>query len=201
MRRTLLIATHNAGKVIEYRQLLADLPVEVFSLTDQGIDFEAPETGDSFAANACQKATTYAALSGLWTWADDSGLEVDALGGRPGVLSARYGGNGLSDQDRWQLLLDELANVADDLRNARFRCAVCIAGPQGGNIVTEGVVEGVIARQPAGEHGFGYDPVFCLPELEMTMAQLPAEAKNLISHRGIAARAAKMELSRVLDNQ
>ena len=200
MRRTLLIATHNAGKVAEYRQLLADLPVEVTSLSDQGISYEAPETGDSFAANACQKATAYAALSGLWTWADDSGLEVDALGKMPGVLSARYGGNGLSDRDRTLRLLKEMEDVPDESRCARFRCVVCIVGPKGGNIVTEGFVEGVIARQPAGEHGFGYDPVFWLPKLDMTMAQLPAGVKNRISHRGMAARAAKVELSRQLDS-
>jgi len=200
VRRTLLIATHNAGKVAEYRQLLADLPVEVTSLSDQGISFEAPETGDSFAANACQKATAYAALSGLWTWADDSGLEVDALGKMPGVLSARYGGNGLSDRDRTLRLLKEMEDVPDESRGARFRCVVCIVGPQGGNIVTVGFVEGVIARQPAGEHGFGYDPVFWLPKLDMTMAQLPASVKNRISHRGMAARAAKVELSKQLDS-
>jgi XTP/dITP diphosphohydrolase len=200
VRRTLLIATHNAGKVAEYRQLLADLPVEVTSLSDQGISFEAPETGDSFAANACQKATAYAALSGLWTWADDSGLEVDALGKMPGVLSARYGGNGLSDRDRTLRLLKEMEDVPDESRGARFRCVVCIVGPQGGNIVTEGFVEGFIARQPAGAHGFGYDPVFWLPKLDMTMAQLPAGVKNRISHRGMAARAAKVELSKQLDS-
>jgi XTP/dITP diphosphohydrolase len=186
--------------VAEYRQLLADLPVEVTSLSDQGISFEAPETGDSFAANACQKATAYAALSGLWTWADDSGLEVDALGKMPGVLSARYGGNGLSDRDRTLRLLKEMEDVPNESRGARFRCVVCIVGPKGGNIVTEGFVEGVIARQPAGEHGFGYDPVFWLPKLDMTMAQLPASVKNRISHRGMAARAAKVELSKQLDS-
>jgi XTP/dITP diphosphohydrolase len=198
VRRTLLVASHNSGKIAEYTDLLADLPLQVTSLSEQGVDFEAPETGATFGANACQKAAVYAKLTGLWTWADDSGLEVDALDGRPGVLSARYGGAGLNDGDRIRLLLAELAGVASPDRGARFRCAVCIVDPEGSRILTEDTVEGMIATAPAGEHGFGYDPVFYMPDLELTMAQLPPDVKNEISHRGKAARAAKAELGRLL---
>lgn len=196
----LLMATHNAGKVAEYRLLLADLPVQITSLEEQGIDYQVPETGETFAANAHQKATAYAKLSGLWTWADDSGLEVDALGGRPGVHSARYGGEGLSDRERYVRLLDELARSHGTSRKARFRCAVCIATPEGEATIVEDSVEGVIINQPAGNQGFGYDPIFYLPDLQMTMAQLPASMKNQISHRGKAARTAKAKLARLLDS-
>lgn len=203
--QTLLIATQNRGKLTEYRLLLADLPIKVTSLAEQGIDFQAAETGDTFAANACQKAKAFAEMTGLWTWADDSGLEVDALDGRPGVRSARYGGEGLSDRERYLYLLKELAAVCPELapgdRTARFRCAVCIATPEGETLVIEDSVEGIIVDRPAGEHGFGYDPVFYLPDRQMTMAQLPAALKNEISHRGKAALAAKQALSTMLSGQ
>jgi XTP/dITP diphosphohydrolase len=199
--QTLLIATHNPGKIKEYRLLLDDLALEVTSLSEQGIEHQAPETGDTFAANAQIKATTFAKRTGLWTWADDSGLEVDALDGRPGVLSARYGGQGLSDRDRYLRLLDELRDVRSEVRTARFRCAVCIAQPQGELFVIEDSVEGLITDQPAGDNGFGYDPVFYLPDQRMTMAQLPAETKNRISHRGKASRRAKQFLSELLELQ
>lgn len=196
--QSLLIATHNRGKIAEYRLLLQDLEVQVISLEDLGIEYQAPETGDTFAANAQQKAVAYARLSGLRTWADDSGLEVDALGGRPGVHSARYGGDGLSDEDRYRKLLQEMDGVPDAERSARFRCAVCIASPSGIDFVVEDCVEGEILRQPAGSNGFGFDPVFFLPEQGKTMAELPADVKNVISHRGRAARATKQRLSELL---
>jgi len=199
--QTLLIATHNPGKIKEYRLLLADLPLQITSLSEQGIDHQAPETGDTFAANARIKALAFAEMTGLRTWADDSGLEVDALGGRPGVHSARYGGHDLNDRDRYLRLLDELQDVRPEDRTARFRCAVCIALPDGETHVVEDSVEGVITCQSAGENGFGYDPVFYLPDRQMTMAQLPAALKNRISHRAKAAQAAKQVLARLLGNQ
>ncbi len=127
--RRLLIATHNAGKVREYRELLASLPVEVTYLDEQGITVEAEETGATFEENAIQKATFYSRLSGLWTWADDSGLEVEALNGAPGVLSARYAGVLAGDRERYRKLLDALAGVPWDRRGARFCCAVALATP------------------------------------------------------------------------
>jgi XTP/dITP diphosphohydrolase len=195
MTLKLLVATHNAGKVSEYRSLLADLPVELTYLDPEGITLEVEETEDTFAGNAVLKATTYARLSGLLTWADDSGLEVDALGGAPGVLSARYAGPGANDADRYRKLLDALTGVPWDRRTARFRCVVALATPEpplGSSDVwtTSGICEGIIAFGPAGENGFGYDPVFYLPGRGLTMAQLPAEEKNRISHRARAAQAA-----------
>ena len=188
--RKLLVATHNQGKVREYRDLLADLPVEVTYLDPEGITLEVAETGATFEENARLKASTYAGLSGLWTWADDSGLEVDALGGGPGVYSARYAGPDATDADRYRKLLDALAAVPWDQRTARFRCTVALATPEGMLRTVDGVCEGIIAFGPAGSNGFGYDPVFYLPEADQTMAQLPPEVKNQVSHRGRAAKSA-----------
>src|SRR5512136_877699 len=179
----LLIATHNAGKVREYRALLAGLPLEVTYLDAEGIGLEVDETGATFAENAVQKAQAYAAASGLWTWADDSGLEVDALGGAPGVRSARFAGPGASDADRYQKLLDALAGVPQGQRTARFRCVVALARPDGAVRTAEGRCEGRIGLAPRGEHGFGYDPVFVVDGFGgQTMAELVPEVKNRISH-------------------
>jgi XTP/dITP diphosphohydrolase len=194
----LVIATHNQGKLLEYRQLLDDLPLEVISLDDLGITVDAPETGRTFAENAQLKAQAYAEMTGLATWADDSGLEVDALGGRPGVYSARYGGAGLSDPDRVRLLLHELDGLPAPQRTARFRCAVAIALPNGSLHTVEDAVEGLIAPAPRGANGFGYDPVFLLPDRNLTMAELPPSVKNRISHRGKAAHAAKQLIAQIL---
>ncbi|PKO22337.1 MAG: non-canonical purine NTP pyrophosphatase [Chloroflexi bacterium HGW-Chloroflexi-1] len=199
MTHKLLIATHNPGKVREYRDLLADLPIEVTCLDAEGIALEVDETGATFAENAQQKAVTYARETGLWTWADDSGLEVDALGGAPGVHSARYAGPDASDAERYRKLLDALTGVPWNRRTARFRCVVALATPHGEVRTAAGACEGIIAFGPAGEHGFGYDPVFYMPEHAATMAQLPPETKNRISHRGQAARAAAELLREMLE--
>jgi XTP/dITP diphosphohydrolase len=185
-----LVATHNPGKVREYREILAALPLELTYLDPEGITLEVEETADTFAGNAVLKATAYARFSGLLTWADDSGLEVDALGGVPGVFSARYAGPGAGDADRYRKLLDALAGVAWERRTARFRCVVALATPAGEVHTGEGACEGIIAFGPAGDNGFGYDPVFYFPERGLTMAQLPAAVKNQISHRARAAHAA-----------
>lgn len=198
MNRKLLVATRNPGKVREYRDLLADLPIQVTYLDEEGITLEVAETGQSFAENAQLKAVAYARASGLWTWADDSGLEVDALAGAPGIYSARYAGEAATDADRYRKLLDALAGVPWSRRTARFRCVVALATPEGRVRTCEGVCDGVIAFGPAGQNGFGYDPVFYLPEREVTMAQLPADVKNAISHRGRAARQAKALLAAML---
>jgi XTP/dITP diphosphohydrolase len=143
----------------------------------------------------------YAKASGIWTWADDSGLEVDALDGKPGIYSARYAGPDATDADRRRLLLNRLAGVPWNRRTARFRCVVALATPQGDVLTAEGTCEGVIAFGPAGENGFGYDPVFYVPDYEATMAQLPPEEKNRISHRGRAAQAAEKLLQEMLDQE
>lgn len=187
----LLVATHNRGKLREYRELLRDLPVQLTFLDEVGIADDVPETGQSFEENAVLKARAYAQKSGLLTLADDSGLEVDALGGRPGVHSARYAGPTATDADRIRKLLSELQGVPPEQRTARFRCVIAVATPDGEVITAEGTVEGVIATEPRGTHGFGYDPIFYLPELGVTMAQLPPAVKNRISHRARAAQAIK----------
>lgn len=194
----LLVATRNPGKVREYSELLAGLPLQLTGPEAEGITWEVAETGHTFAENAIQKATAYAQASGLWTWADDSGLEVDALAGAPGVHSARYGGPHASDRDRYRKLLAALAGVPWSRRTARFCCVVALATPSGEVWTVTGTCEGVIAFGPAGEGGFGYDPVFYIPELGMTMAQLPPALKNQISHRGRATQAAIRLLAEML---
>jgi XTP/dITP diphosphohydrolase len=188
----LLIASHNPGKIEEYRHLLSDRQSGITSLAEEGITLEPEETGVTFEENAIQKAVTIATQSGLPTLADDSGLEIDALGGAPGVYSARYGGTGRGeDIKRYQLVLQQMMNVPWEKRTARFRCVIALAVPGEPVRTANGSVEGFIARQPEGEHGFGYDPIFFVPEFECTMAQLPAEVKNRISHRARALQAAQ----------
>ena len=203
---TLLIATRNPGKMREYRGLLRDAPFQLVSLDDLGIPDEVEETGDTFAENARLKAGSYARLSGMLTLSDDSGLEVDALGGEPGVLSARYGGDpGFSDQDRVRLLLHNLEGVSWQKRTARFRCFTAIFRPPERQDPPEsmevtcivGSVAGMIQYEPEGDEGFGYDPIFYLPSYSQTMAQLPLEEKNRISHRSDAARRAAAVLNKL----
>lgn len=193
----LLIATHNRGKLIEYQAMLTDLPFELVTLDDIGIGDDVEETGATFAENARLKATEYARRSGLLTLADDSGLEVDALGGAPGVYSKRYAGAGKSDEARNTFLLDKLRDVPAGKRAARFRCVIVVASPDGKLWETDGTCEGEIAFEPRGAHGFGYDPVFQVAERGMRMAELPTEEKNKISHRARAAEKAKEILSQV----
>ncbi|MGI6376141.1 MAG: XTP/dITP diphosphatase [Anaerolineae bacterium] len=186
----LLIATGNAGKKREFARLLATLAVEVVGLDDLGLANDVEESGATFAENALLKARAYAARSGLLTLADDSGLEVDALGGAPGVQSARYGGPCLDDCGRYELLLANLRAVPDERRTARFRCTIALVAPNGREATAEGACEGRIVHAPRGEHGFGYDPVFWVVSEGCTMAELPPERKNVISHRAEAAREA-----------
>jgi len=186
----LLVATGNPGKLREVSQMLTGMPFAVLSLQDLGISMEVEETGATFAENAILKAKAYCASAGALTLADDSGLVVDALDGRPGVLSARYGGEGLTDPQRVELLLKELVEVPWEKRMARFHCVIALAWPEGRLETVERVVEGIIQYEPKGTNGFGYDPVFHLPERGCTMAQLETSDKNRISHRGQAVRKA-----------
>ena len=194
----LLIATRNPGKFREYRKLLGHLPLELTSLEEEGIELQIGETGMSFRQNAIAKAKGYAEISGLPTLADDSGLEVEALGGEPGVKSARYAGPTASDEELIHFLLTKLGDVPWEKRKARFRCVIALAIPQGETYLTEGHCEGIIAFTPAGKHGFGYDPIFYLPEYGLTMAQLKPEVKNHISHRAVAARRMAELLPKIL---
>ena len=195
--RKLLIATHNKGKLREYQALLRGIPFRLTSLAEEGLEIKVEEMGNTYEDNAILKATTYARASGLITLADDSGLEVDALNGEPGLRSARYGGL-TTDEERYWLLLERLKGVPWERRKARFRCIIAIASPRGWVETFEGICEGVITFEPRGTSGFGYDPVFYLPELGCTMAELSPEQKNQISHRAKAARKAKDFLCRLI---
>jgi XTP/dITP diphosphohydrolase len=194
----LLIATRNPGKMLEFNRLLQDVPYTLVSLASLGITDEVAELGHTFAENAQLKAKSYASKSGLLTLADDSGLEVDALLGAPGVYSARYGDDpNFTDKDRVNLLLQNLKNVPWQQRTARFKCTIAISQPSGLEIVVAGTVDGMIQYEPLGEGGFGYDSIFYLPSYERTTAQLSLEEKNRISHRSEAARKAKSALKRL----
>jgi XTP/dITP diphosphohydrolase len=195
----LLIATHSRGKLIEYQQILADLPFELVTLDDGGIRDDVEETGTTFAENARLKATAFTRQSGLLTLADDSGLEVDALGGEPGVFSKRYAGEGKSDAERIVFLLDKLRDVPQGKRSARFRCAIAIASSDGKLRETDGTCEGEIIFAPRGTNGFGYDPIFYFPARGVTMAELPSEEKNRVSHRAHAAIHARKILSKMVE--
>jgi len=187
----LLLATNNKAKVREYKSLLQGIPYEMVTLAEQGITTVVDETGGNLEENARLKASTLAAESQLLSLADDSGLEVDALGGEPGPLSARYAGEGASDTDRINYLLLRLEDVPHKKRTARFRCVIAIATPDEIVELCSGECRGFITLAPTGNQGFGYDPVFYLPELGKTMAELPLETKNRVSHRGQAARKAR----------
>jgi XTP/dITP diphosphohydrolase len=196
VNQKLLLATNNKGKIREYRSLFRDIPFELVTLADEGIATEVDEVGDSLEENARLKATLLAAESGLIAMADDSGLEVDALGGEPGMLSHRYAGEGASDSDRVNYLLSRLKNVPEGRRSARFRCVIALATPDGEVECCSGECRGIITFEPGGEQGFGYDPIFYIPEMGKTMAELSLEEKNSISHRGQAARKAAEILKR-----
>jgi len=197
LRYKLLLATNNQAKVREYRSLLRNLPYELVTLAEQGITTVVSEAGESLEENARLKAMVLAAQSQLLALADDSGLEVDALGGEPGRLSARYAGEGASDRDRVNYLLSRLKGVPWEQRSARFRCVIAIATPEGEMEFCSGECRGFITLEPRGEQGFGYDPVFYLPELGKTMAELPLEIKNQVSHRGQAVRKVYQVLERL----
>jgi len=190
--RRLVIATNNPGKLREFRRLLAGCGFELVTPGELGVPFEVEETERTFEGNARLKAVAAAVATGLPALADDSGLEVDALGGRPGVLSARYAGGDttsatISEAEQRRLLLDELAGVPDERRTARFRCIIAIATPDGEVRYADGVFEGQIAHEERGENGFGYDPIFFVPERGLTSAELAPDEKDRLSHRGQAA--------------
>jgi XTP/dITP diphosphohydrolase len=192
----LLLATNNPGKVQELKVLLQELPLELVLPGELGISGEVDEVGGSLEENAGIKATALAKRSGLLSLADDSGLEVEALGGEPGPLSARYAGEGASDRERVDYLLDRLKGVPWEKRTARFRCVIAIAEPEGEVELCSGECHGFITLEPKGKEGFGYDPIFYFPGLDKTMAELPLDIKNRVSHRGEAVREAVKSLRR-----
>lgn len=193
----IVVATTNPGKLTELRALLSDLPVELLTVTD--VLDEAPlvvEDGDSFEANAQKKAQVIAQATQMVTLADDSGLEVDALGGRPGVRSARFAKEGATDAENNAALLDMMQDIEDGQRNGRFRCTIAVADPWSPDesTVVAGRCDGSIARSPSGAGGFGYDPLFIVDELGRTMAELSPDEKNRISHRARALEAVRPRL-------
>lgn len=192
----LLIATTNPGKRREYAAIFAGLPLELFTLPDLGIADDVEETGVTFAENARIKAEYYLQRSGMVVLADDSGLEVAALGGEPGVYSARYAGPNATDSERNAFLLRKLEGVPFHARLARFVCVIALARHDGAVEFVEGALPGVIDLAPRGHHGFGYDPLFYILDEDATLAELPLERKNQISHRAVAARAARTVLER-----
>jgi len=193
----LLLATRNPGKAREFSLLLKRAPFELTTLDAEGIRENVSESGKTLQENARLKAIGYAVSNRFLVMADDSGLEVDALGGAPGPLSARFGGKGASDADKVNLLLSRLRGVPWEERSARFRCVIAIASERKVIGLCEGVCEGIITFEAEGDQGFGYDPIFYIPELDKTMAELTLEEKNQVSHRAIAAEKAILVLERV----
>ena len=186
--QTLLIATNNAHKVVEFRRLLGGTGFALVTPAEASLDLDVEESGSTFEENARLKARAFCAASGLPSLADDSGIEVDALDGRPGVRSARYGGDGLDDDGRVRLLLAELANVPQSRRGCRYGVTLVLARPDGSEELAEGTCAGSVAFEPVGSNGFGYDPVVYIPRFGRSVAQLSAAEKDAISHRGQAAR-------------
>lgn len=204
MRQKIIFATGNAGKVREVKEILRDMDVEVLSMKEAGIETEIEEDGSTFEENAVIKAKAVAAAagqSGAIVLADDSGLEIDCLNKEPGIYSARYLGENTSYTVKNQNLIDRLKGVPDSERTARFVCVIAAALPDGEVITARGVIEGRIDHEEKGNGGFGYDPIFYVPELGRTTAQLDMEEKNRVSHRARALNAMKTELKKVLSEK
>lgn len=189
-----VLASHNQKKMVEMKDILSQMGVEVLSQAEVGVDLEPEETGTTFEENARIKAQAVMQATGLPAIADDSGLMVDALGGDPGVYSARYGGPRLDDTGRWQLLLKNMAGESN--RACKFVSVICCAFPGGGEVMARGECPGILAQGPSGDGGFGYDPIFYLPQLGKTMAQLTPAEKNQISHRARALAGFQKEWER-----
>ncbi len=187
----MIFATGNQGKIKEIKAILGDIGEEIISMKEAGIDIDIVEDGKTFEENAIIKAKAVMERTGQLVLADDSGLEVDALGGEPGIYSARYMGEDTSYEIKNRNIIERLEGVEGDARSARFVCVIAAAFPDGETVTTRGTIEGVIAKEPAGENGFGYDPIVYVPEYKMTTGQMEPEAKNAISHRGKALCAMK----------
>lgn len=188
MDNIIILATNNKSKVKEISEMMSGSDITFVSLADAGINVEVEETGTTFEENALLKAREMCKLSGKPTISDDSGLEIDALDGAPGIYSSRFMGEDTSYDIKNNALIEKLENVADPDRTARFRCCMALVLPDGREFVTEGAMEGIIAREPKGINGFGYDPILFIPEYNRTSAELSSEEKNNISHRGEALR-------------
>ena len=195
----IVIATHNNHKSIELLKLMSSLPITWMTLRDLQIDTIVEETGTTIQENATLKAREYARLTRMYTLADDSGLAVEALNGRPGVYSARYGGNDISSKQQRELLLKELYSISWTNRKAYFRCTLALANPYNTDItVANGVCQGLITTSDRGTKGFGYDPIFYVPHQSCTMAEMDADTKNRIGHRGKATHKMKGQISKLI---
>ncbi|HDD35649.1 MAG TPA: XTP/dITP diphosphatase [Candidatus Desulfofervidus auxilii] len=197
----LVLATRNKGKIKEIKALMADIPIEILSLSDFKNIPNIPETGKTFLENALNKAKTVASLTGHFALADDSGLCVDYLNGAPGIHSARFAGDNATDEENNKKLLTLLKDVPWEKRNAAFICVIVLCSPEGKYYSCEGRCEGIIAFEPKGKHGFGYDPIFFLPVYKKTMAQIPLEIKNRISHRAKALKKMKEIIKNILKEE
>lgn len=189
--KRMIFATGNENKMVEIREILGDLPLEILSMKQAGIRADIEENGTSFEENALIKAREVCRLAGEMVLADDSGLEIDYLNGEPGIYSARYMGENTSYRVKNKNLMERLEGAPNEKRTARFVCAIAAVFPDGKELVVRGTVEGIIGYEERGENGFGYDPIFYLPERGLTTAELPPEEKNSISHRGNALRKMK----------
>ena len=195
----IVIATHNNHKSIELLKLMSNLPITWMTLRDLEIDTIVEETGTTIQDNAILKAREYARLTRMYTLADDSGLAVEALNGRPGVYSARYGGNDISSKQQRELLLRELYSISWTNRKAHFRCTLALSNPYGTDItVANGVCQGLITMSDRGTKGFGYDPIFYVPHQSCTMAEMDADTKNRVGHRGKATHKMKGKISKLI---
>lgn len=194
----IIFATGNEGKMKEIRLLLDDLGIEILSLKEAEIDLDIQEDGETFEENAVIKAKAVMNETGTLVLADDSGLEIDYLNGEPGVYSARYLGEDTSYRIKNQNLIDRLEGVPEEKRTARFVCIIAAVFPDGKILTTKGTIEGIIGYEERGEGGFGYDPIFWLPEYGCSTAELSMEKKNELSHRGKALRAMKKELKKAM---
>lgn len=197
MKEKLIFASGNAGKIREVKEILQDCTKEILSMKEAGIDLEIEENGTTFEENALIKCRAIHKLTGAMVLADDSGLEIDYFNGEPGVYSARYLGHDTPYEIKNQIILDRMKDVEEPDRSTRYVCVMAAVLPDGREFTARGTIEGVIARKPAGEGGFGYDPIFLVPDYQKTMAQLTPEEKNAISHRGRALRAIKEILDKV----
>jgi len=189
-----VVATKNQDKVVEIREILKDLPFRIITMTEAGFDEDIEEDGEAFRENALKKAIEVHNHIGGYVMADDSGLAIDALGGAPGIYSARFHGKDSSYPEKIQALWDLLAGVPQELRTAHFICAIAVVRPDGSSFTVQESMDGIFCEKMAGANGFGYDPVFFLPEKGMTAAQLSNEEKNAVSHRGKALRAMLAQL-------
>lgn len=191
MKQRLIFATGNQDKMREIREILGDKDYEILSMKEAGIDLDIIEDGSTFEENAMIKAKAVMEATGALTLADDSGLEIDAFGGGPGIYSARYLGTDTSYTEKNKVILEKLKDIPEEKRTARFVCAIAAAFPNGQTLTTRGTMEGIIGYEAKGENGFGYDPIFYLPQLEKYSAELSRDEKNSLSHRGEALRKMK----------